>query len=106
MPVAILFESVDVEHRVNLKLRWKVEFVGVIVDHAFNCEWAEIFEGEFGRSFFGAEHLEVIRGQQHPVADCKGHCAAVLIGVVRLALLSFFDVRARASEVRLQATNT
>ena len=105
VPVAILFESADVEHRVNLKLRRKVEFVGIIVDDAFDCEWSEVFEGKFGSSLVGAEHLEVLRGQQHLVADCKGNCAAVLIGVVRLALLSFLDVRARVSEVRLQATN-
>ena len=95
MPVAVLFQSADVEHRMNLQLGRKVEFVGIIVDHAFNCEWSEVFEGKFGRSFVGAEHLEVLRGQQHLVADCKGDCAAVLIGVVRLALLSF-DVRAWA----------
>ena len=54
-----------------------------------DLEGADELEEEFGSELAVAtDERDVIRGEKHEVADLEGDVAAMLIGVVRLALLS------------------
>jgi hypothetical protein len=86
--VVVDFESADVEHRMDGPGGREVELVRICVRDASNGKRTNVLEHEFGSEFtVFPDEFQVIRGQQDAVAYGEGHVPAVLIGVLRLALL-------------------